>query len=90
MTPAFRSRGALWLDDASLPVAPFSPRSRRGVRQHVNGELLGQRPLRRFALRLLERHERAMRRTDFCHLTSSYPYPRLAGFGRVTPLSRRA
>jgi hypothetical protein len=29
---------------------------------------------------------RAMRRTDFCHLTSSYEHPRLAGFRSVTRL----
>jgi len=59
--------------------APFSPRNRRGVRQHVMRSAPRPAPLRRHALRLAERSRRAMRRTDFCHLTSSYQYPRLAG-----------
>jgi hypothetical protein len=59
--------------------APFSPRSRRGVRQHVMRRAPRPAPSRRLALRLAERDGRAMRRTDFCHLTSSYQYPRLAG-----------
>jgi len=49
--------------------APFSPRSRRGVRQHVMRSSPRPAPPRRLALRLAERGRRAMRRTDFCHLT---------------------
>jgi len=52
------------------------------------GALLGQRHLARLALRLAVRCGRAMRRTDFCHLTTSYPYSRFVGSGRGRPLSR--
>jgi len=79
IAPPCRLRCVLWLEDASQPFAPFSPRSRRCVRQHVMRSAPRPASLRRFALRLLECCERAMPRTDFCHLTSSYPYPRLAG-----------
>lgn len=37
--------------------APFSPRSRRGVRQYPYGVLLGQRPGARLTLRLPERRD---------------------------------
>jgi hypothetical protein len=71
-----------------VTCAPFSPRSRRGLRQQVIRSAPRPAAPRRLALRLAERKRRAMRRTDFCHLTSSYQYPRLAGSRCVVPLSR--
>jgi len=50
------------------------------------GVLLGQRRFTWVALRLPTWSGRAMLRTDFCHLTSSYQYPRLAGSRCVAPL----
>jgi hypothetical protein len=69
--------------------APFSPRSRRASRQRECGVLLGQRRSTRWAFRLAGWVGRAMRRTDICHLTTSYPYPRLAGSGPVDRLRNR-
>jgi len=66
--------------------APFSPRSRHRVRQHVGWSPPRPAPLRQVALRLPGRCGRAMRRTDFCHLTASYPYPRFVGSGPVDRL----
>lgn len=62
-----------------VTCAPFSPRSRRGLRQQVIRSAPRPAAPRRLALRLAERKRRAMRRTDFCHLTSSYEYPRIVG-----------
>jgi len=66
---------AVFLENALQPLAPFSPRSRRGVRQHVMRSSPRPASLRRLALRLLERRGRAMRRTNFCHLTFLVPVP---------------
>jgi len=51
----------------------------RCVRQHAVRSAPGPAPRRRLALRLVVRERRAMRRTDFCLLTSSYEHPCLAG-----------
>jgi len=58
---------------------PFSPRDRRLVRQHDVRS--APRPARGRPNRLAAPRStrRAMRRTDFCHLTSSYEHPRLVG-----------
>jgi hypothetical protein len=58
--------------------APFSPWSRRHVCQHVCGVLLGQRHAADSPCGSPD-VQRAMRWTDFCHLTSSYEYPRIVG-----------
>jgi hypothetical protein len=48
------------------------------------GNVFSQRLVDDSALRLIVRRGRAMRRTDFCRLTSSYEYPRLVGSRCVT------
>jgi len=62
--------------------APFSPRNRRRVCQHVVRSVPWPASQRRFALQL-PAVASAMRRTDFCHLTTSYRYPCLVSFRRV-------
>jgi len=60
---------------------------RRSVRQHVLRRLLGER-LVLTCLAASQAPWRAVRRTDFCLLTSSYEYPRLVGSRRLRALSR--
>jgi hypothetical protein len=67
--------------------APFSPRDRRLVRQHDVRSVPWPAPGRPNRLAAPRSTRRAMRRTDFCHLTSSYEHPRLVGsWPRKLPL----
>jgi len=79
---------------ALFGMAPcdLAHRSRVGatalVRQHAVRRSPRPAPCCRIALRLLRQSRRAMRRTNFCLLTSSYEHPRLVGSHRVGTLSR--
>jgi hypothetical protein len=59
--------------------APFSPWDRRLVRQHDVRSAPRPAPGRPNRLAAPRSTRRAMRRTDFCHLTSTYEHPRLVG-----------
>jgi hypothetical protein len=61
---------------------PFSPWDRRLVRQHDVRNTPWPAPHRPNRLAAPRATRRAMRRTDFCHLTSSYEHPRLVGSWR--------
>jgi hypothetical protein len=81
---------AFCLDCAARPRAPFSPRSRRPVRQHVERRAASASAVLPTRLAAHRTSRRAMRRTDFCLLTSSYEYPRLVGSRHVVALARSA
>jgi hypothetical protein len=87
--PSYRDRSTLWIAEAALGARCGALRAACTHRSHLGaaaacasrscGALLGQRlELTRLAARPCR--GRAMRRTDFCLLTSSYEHPRLARF----------
>jgi hypothetical protein len=76
---AAQAANAFVVECAAQPRAPFSPRSRRLVRQHVGAEYPSASAVSPIRLAVPRASRRAMRRTDFCLLTSSYEHPRLAG-----------
>jgi hypothetical protein len=79
VSPAAQAANAFVVECAAQPRAPFSPRSRRLVRQHVGAEYPSASAVSPIRLAVPRASRRAMRRTDFCLLTSSYEHPRLAG-----------
>jgi len=79
VAPIAQVSSAFWLECAAPPRAPFSPRSRRCVRQHVVAEYPSASVASPIRLAAPRASRRAMRRTDFCLLTSSYEHPRLVG-----------
>jgi len=60
---------AIWFESAARPRAPFSPRSRRLVCQHGGAESSSASATLPTCLAAPRAGRRAMRRTDFCHLT---------------------
>jgi len=77
------------MEGASWLRAPFSPRSRRSCASaHSCGELLGQRHLRLSCLAAPQLEWRAMRRTDFCHLTFFVRAPAPRWFSARQTLAR--
>jgi hypothetical protein len=79
VAPIAQVSSAFLFECAAPPGAPFSPRSRRCVRQHVVAEYPSASAVSPIRLAAGRASRRAMRRTDFCLLTSSYEHPRLAG-----------
>jgi hypothetical protein len=57
VAPTVQTASAFWFECAAQSRAPFSPRSRRLVHQHVVRSAPGPASRRRFALRLLVRHD---------------------------------
>jgi hypothetical protein len=69
VAPAADPACALLVECAARVRAPFSPRSRRHVCQHVVRRALRPAPRRTTRLAAPRASRRAMRQTDFCHLT---------------------
>jgi len=81
--PSRRVALALVVESVARLRTPFSPPSPREPASAGRARNFGASvtpPIRLAALRVARR---AMRRTDFCHLTTSYRYPCLVSFRRV-------
>ena len=90
VTPAADAASAFLFECAARLRAPFSPRSRRLVRQHVVRRAPRPAPCRRLALRLLVRHDARCVGPTSAFSRSSYEYPRLVGSRCVAALARLA
>jgi len=86
VAPAADPVSAFLVECAPRFRAPFSPRSRRLVCQHVVRRAPRPAPYRRFALRLLVRHDARCVGPTSAFSRSSYENPRLVGFRRVLRL----
>jgi hypothetical protein len=82
--PGCRAALALWFESVARLRAPFWPRSRRRPRQQSRAESSWASAAPPIRLAAPRASRRAMRRTDFCHLTSSYQHPRLACLRCIT------
>jgi hypothetical protein len=87
-TPVTTPVLAFLLENVARARAPFSPRSRRSVRQHVERKPPRLAPRRSSRLAAPRPSRRAMRRTDFCHFTSFVPVPAPRRFSVHRTLAR--
>jgi len=88
VTPVTTPVLAFLLENVARARAPFSPRSRRSVRQHVERKPPRLAPRRSSRLAAPRPSRRAMRRTDFCHFTSFVPVPAPRRFSVHRTLAR--
>jgi len=79
VAPTAAAVDAIWFESAARPRAPFSPRSRRRVRQHSVRRTPRPASLRRLALRLLVQGDARCVGPTSAISRSSYEHPRLVG-----------
>jgi len=79
VSPIADAMSAIWFESATQPRTPFSPRSRRRVRQHSVRRAPRPASLRRLALRLLVRGDARCVGPTSAISRSSYEHPRLVG-----------
>jgi len=89
VSPVADSANAFLVECATQLRAPFSPRSRRLVCQHVGAECSSASAVSSSCLAAPRTSQRAMRRTDFCLLTFFVSVPAPRRFPMRPALSRR-
>jgi hypothetical protein len=79
VSPIADAMSAIWFESATQLRTPFSPRSRRRVRQHSVRRAPRPAPLRRLALRFVVRGDARCVGPTSAISRSSYEHPRLVG-----------
>jgi hypothetical protein len=79
VSPIADAMSAIWFESATQLRTPFSPRSRRRVRQHSVRRAPRPAPLRRLALRLVVRGDARCVGPTSAISRSTYEHPRLVG-----------